>query len=63
MMTRKDYVATAEILADNREEILMTPEGEVIFGNLVVAFSKMFAEDNERFLADRFEDACWEDED
>ena len=59
MMTRKDYVATANILADNREEIMMTPEGEAIFGNLVVAFSKMFKADNERFDDSRFVEAAF----
>lgn len=60
MMTRKDYVSTAEILANVRESILsLGVEGEDIFDNLVEDFSEMFLADNERFLADRFEDACW----
>jgi hypothetical protein len=54
MMTRKDYVATAEILNSFVHNIEAP-----IFDNLVMDFSAMFAEDNDRFLVDKFEDACW----
>jgi DNA-binding MarR family transcriptional regulator len=64
MMTRKDYVATAEILAGFREDLLsIGDKGEHIFTCLIEEFSEMFLADNERFMADRFEDACWGDED
>lgn len=56
MMTRKDYVATAEILNSYVHD-LSAP----IFDCLVEDFAAMFAEDNERFLIDKFVDACWGD--
>ena len=60
MMTRKDYVETANILADSRESLLsLGLEGEQIFENLVADFISMFQNDNERFLASKFADACW----
>jgi len=60
MMTRKDYVETARILADSREAILsLGVEGEDIFANLVADFIEMFENDNERFQAERFDNACW----
>ena len=60
MMTRKDYVETANILADSRESLLsLGLEGEQIFENLVSDFISMFQNDNERFLASKFADACW----
>ncbi len=60
MMTRKDYVSTAEILADHRESLLsLGVEGEQIFTNLIADFAEMFENDNERFQADRFDNACW----
>jgi hypothetical protein len=61
MMTRKDYVATAEILAESREGLLsMGLDGERIFESLVSDFISMFQEDNERFIVSKFADACWE---
>jgi hypothetical protein len=54
MMTRKDYVATAEIL-NSYVHNLDAP----IFDCLVQDFVAMFAEDNDRFMVDKFEDACW----
>lgn len=59
-MTRKDYVETANILAESRESLLsLGLEGEQIFENLVSDFISMFQDDNERFLASKFADACW----
>lgn len=61
MMTRKDYVETAKILADSRESLLsLGLEGEQIFENLVSDFISMFQDDNERFIVSKFADACWE---
>ena len=61
MMTRKDYVSTAEILADIRDGLTsLGIEGEQIFSDLVNDFTEMFAEDNDRFLSNKFIDACWE---
>lgn len=54
MMTRKDYVATAEILNSYVHNIPAP-----IFDNLVMDFSSMFEEDNDRFMVDKFEEACW----
>jgi len=60
MMTRKDYVATSNILANARESLLsLGEEGSNIFLNLVADFVEMFEEDNERFQAERFDNACW----
>jgi hypothetical protein len=62
MMTRKDYVETARILAGVRESILsLGAEGEDIFANLVADFAEMFENDNERFQGERFDNACWEE--
>jgi hypothetical protein len=62
MMTRKDYVETASILAGVRESILaLGAEGEDIFANLVADFAEMFENDNERFQGERFDNACWEE--
>ena len=61
MMTRKDYVSTAEILADIRDGLTsLGVEGEQIFSDLVNDFTEMFADDNDRFLSGKFFDACWE---
>ena len=55
MMTRKDYVATAEII---KAYNLQLPE--IILENLVNDFCEMFKEDNERFDSNRFRVACME---
>jgi hypothetical protein len=63
MMTRKDYVATANILSNIRESVIsLGQEGEDIFGLLVADFIEMFENDNERFQAERFDNACWGEE-
>ena len=54
MMTRKDYVATAEILSSFKELI----GDEFTFHDLVNDFGAMFEADNPRFDADKFFDAC-----
>jgi hypothetical protein len=54
MMTRKDYVETAKILRGHAGSI-----DAPTFDSLVGSFILMFQNDNERFLADKFEDACW----
>ena len=62
MMTRKDYVETANILASIRDGLIsLGKEGEDIFSNLVADFAEMFENDNERFQAERFDNACWGD--
>lgn len=63
MMTRKDYVQTANILAGVRDSLTsLGAEGERIFENLIVDFAEMFEDDNERFDAVRFDNACWGEE-
>lgn len=54
MMTRKDYVATAEILNSYGDEI-----PQQVFEDLVYDFSQMFSDDNERFDSDRFHEECY----
>ena len=54
MMTRKDYVAVADIL--NRYSLSID---ETTFDSLVESFAVMFREDNDRFLTEKFVDACW----
>ena len=58
MMTRKDYVTTAEILNSYASEIKLE-----VFEDLVYDFANMFAEDNERFDSDRFYEACFNNTD
>lgn len=60
MMTRKDYVSTAQILADHRESLnSLGAEGESIFQSLIADFVVMFEDDNPRFDGHRFDNACW----
>ena len=49
MMTRKDYIATANILSTVSETV--SPE---IHSELIEKFSAMFANDNPRFDRSRF---------
>ena len=53
MMTRKDYVATAEILNSYASEMKLD-----VFEDIVNDFSEMFFFDNERFDSDRFWEEC-----
>ena len=52
MMTRKDYVATAEILRYCSDKI-----HPAIFSKVVVDFALMFAKDNPKFDANKFYEA------
>ena len=61
MMTRKDYVATAEILNDFYQDMPLGLEER--FDNMVNDFCRLFAEDTDRFLAIKFVDACYKVED
>ena len=54
MMTRKDYVKTAEILSSYKDLI----DDEFTYHDLVDEFASMFAEDNLQFNADKFFNAC-----
>ena len=53
MMTRKDYIATAEILKYMSDK--MHP---ALFSKTVGDFAEMFAKDNDRFDVTRFYEAC-----
>ena len=53
-MTRKDYVATAEIINSYADEIKLS-----VLEDLVNDFIEMFANDNEKFDSDRFWDECF----
>ena len=55
MMTRKDYIATADIIKSYN---LKLPE--IILEDLVNDFCEMFKEDNPRFDAGRFRAAAME---
>lgn len=57
MMTRKDYVATAEILNKFVDRI-----DSHDFSDLVFEFGEMFLADNQRFVVEKFEQACYETE-
>ena len=61
MMTRKDYVATAEILSNYFATSVFDEQGEILFADLVDEFSLMFESDNERFDASRFAIACYKE--
>ena len=52
MMTRKDYVATAEILKYASDKT-----HPALFTKIVNDFAEMFAKDNERFDVKRFHEA------
>ena len=52
MMTRKDYVATAEIL-----NYVSDKTHPAIFSKMVNDFAEMFAKDNDRFDVKRFHEA------
>ena len=52
MMTRKDYVATAEIL-----NYMSNKTHPAVFSKVVNDFAEMFAKDNERFDVVRFHEA------
>ncbi len=54
MMTRKDYVAVAEILQGYQMAMI---DG-FWYEDLVNDFSIMFAEDNPNFQEDKFKEAC-----
>lgn len=53
MMTRKDYVAVAEILSSYKDLC-----DEFTFEDLVEDFSVFFAEDNPNFKHEKFREAC-----
>ena len=57
MMTRKDYVTTAEILNKVFTEHEMQKYAPVLVEKMVNRFTEMFASDNPNFDADRFAQA------
>jgi hypothetical protein len=52
MMTRKDYIATAEILKYASDKT-----HPALFSKIVNDFAEMFAKDNDRFDVTRFHEA------
>lgn len=54
MMTRKDYVAVAEILSSFKDLI----GDEFTYQDLVDEFGDMFSADNPNFKYDKFREAC-----
>ena len=54
MMTRKDYVAVAEILNSFQDVIA----DQFTFEDLVNEFADFFSADNPNFKFDKFTDAC-----
>lgn len=53
-MTRKDYVAVAEILSDFKTGI----DNQIVFQDLVDEFCDMFEADNPNFQFQKFREAC-----
>jgi len=60
-MTRKDYVATAEILSNYFATSVFDEQGELLFADLVDEFSLMFETDNPRFQNETFVNACYKE--
>jgi hypothetical protein len=58
MMTRKDYVQTAEILNDLYR---FSDASDDQIENTVLAFADMFEADNPRFMRKVFFDACYKE--
>ena len=54
MMTRKDYVAVAEILSSFKNLIA----DQFTFEHLVDEFADMFSADNPNFKYEKFREAC-----
>ncbi len=53
MMTRKDYIATAQIMSQFKTDI-----PQITFEDLVFEFADFFAADNPNFNPSKFETAC-----
>ncbi len=56
-MTKKTYIATADILSSYKDLIA----DEFTFEDLVNDFAVMFSEDNPNFNSEKFFDACKKD--
>jgi len=54
MLTKKTYIATAEILSSYKDLI----GDEFTYHDLVDDFAAMFAEDNPKFDSDKFFNSC-----
>lgn len=57
MMTRKDYVATAKILNNYKDNI-----DYIILSEMADEFAEMFETDNPNFDYQRFIDAIWQED-
>jgi hypothetical protein len=56
MMTRKDYVATANILNGYKDTLDF-----LVLNEIALDFAEMFSDDNERFDEQRFIDAVFQE--
>jgi hypothetical protein len=56
MMSRKDYIATAEILSSIRNDL-----DRDTFNTIIEKFSDYFFADNHNFSPTRFESACYKE--
>ncbi len=57
MMTRKDYVATAKILNNYKDNIEY-----IVLSEMADEFAEMFESDNPNFDYQRFIDAIWQED-
>ena len=57
MMTRKDYVATAEVLNKVFTQYQMQEFGPALVEKMINEFSEMFVKDNSNFDKTKFENA------
>jgi hypothetical protein len=57
MMTRKDYVATAKILNNYKDNIEY-----IVLSEMADEFAEMFEDDNPNFDYQRFIDAIWQED-
>jgi hypothetical protein len=56
MMTRKDYIETANILNGYKDKLDF-----IVLSDLALEFSEMFQNDNDRFDEQKFIDAVFEE--
>ena len=57
-MTRKDYVAMAQVIREEVDNFDSIPEAMTAIHNITEGMAKVFKQDNERFDYERFISAC-----
>lgn len=57
-MTRKDYVAIAELMRDERESAELSTDGYRVWADIEISLADVFETDNPRFDRTRFYRAC-----